>query len=296
MQPSTLQRLMSCRTLHVNGTLAASKKKKTMKFKLILLISIISNSTLAQNLNNYFSEANVKGSISIFDLGKDKWIHSDYTLAKEGTLPASTFKIINTLIGLEEGIINGKNDTMKWDGEPKLFKNFEVPNWNKDNDLEMAFKNSTIWYFEEISKRLKKRKYRKYLRRNKYSNRKNRNGNGYDFWNYGELEVTPIEQLKLLFKLYQNELNFDIKHQELVKELMIEKQNTNFILRSKTGWCYDKIDIGWYIGYIEIKDNVIFFATRIEKELSEELKGFSKSRKSITRDIIYDLYNVDINN
>ena len=266
-----------------------------MKFRIILLITIFSNSALAQNLNNYFLEAKVKGSISIYDIGKDKWNHSDYTLAKEGTLPASTFKIIHTLIGLEEEIISGKNDTMKWDGKPKLFKTFEIPNWNKDNDLKMAFKNSTIWYFEEISKRLKKRKYRKHLKRNKYSNRKNRNGNGYDFWNFGELRVSPIEQLKLLVNLYRNELYFENKHQELVKELMIEKQTPNFILRSKTGWCYDKTDIGWYIGYIELKDNVIFFATRLEKELSDELKGFSKLRKSIAIDIIYDLYNIDLN-
>jgi len=95
-----------------------------MKFKIILLISIFSNSTLAQNLNNYFLEANIQGSISIYDMEKDQWIHSDYTLAKEGTLPASTFKIIHTLIGLEEEVISGKNDSMKWNGEPKLFKTF----------------------------------------------------------------------------------------------------------------------------------------------------------------------------
>jgi len=159
----------------------------------------------------------------------------------------------------------------------------------------MAFKNSTIWYFEEISKVLKKSTYRKHLKRNKYSNRKNKNGKGDDFWNFGKLKVTPIEQLKLLFKLYHNELNFGNNHQELVKELMLEKQTPNFILRSKTGWCYDRIDIGWYVGFIELKDHVVFFATRIEKELSETFKGFSKLRKSITRDIIYDLYNVDLN-
>jgi len=71
-----------------------------MKFKILLILCAITNSTLGQNLNNYFVEANVKGSISIYDLKKDKWIHSNDKLAKEGTLPASTFKIIHTLIGL----------------------------------------------------------------------------------------------------------------------------------------------------------------------------------------------------
>ncbi len=266
-----------------------------MKKKGLILFLLIPRILFGQDIKEFFTKSAIVGSITIYDYQKGDWIFSDSTKSEIGTLPASTFKIVNTLIGLEEKLIKGKNDTLKWDGKPKYFKSFKIPNWNKDNDLEMAFKNSTIWYYENISKQLKKRKYRKHLRKNQYSNRKIRNGRGDDFWNYGELKVSPIEQIKLLLKLYKNELTFLPQHQKLVKELMIEKETSEFILRTKTGWCYDRKDVGWYIGYIEKVDNVIFFATRIEKELEEKKRGFSKLRKSITNEIINELYSIKIN-
>ena len=265
-----------------------------MKVKLLLVLCIITTTISSQNLNDYFSKENVKGGISIYDLKKDTWIHSNRQYAQSGSLPASTFKIIHTLIGLEENIIEGRHDTFRWDGIPKLFKSISIPKWNRDNDLEMAFTNSTIWYFEEIAKRINRKTYRDHLRVNEYTNKKISKKKGNDFWNFGELEVTPIEQIELLIKLYKNELNFKVIHQELVKELLIEQQTSNYILRSKTGWSYDKKDNGWYIGYIELADSIIFFATRVEKELDRQKSEFSNLRKSITKEIIRELYNLSL--
>jgi len=260
-----------------------------------IILFLISVSVCGQNLSNYFTENNVIGGISIYDLKNQTWKHSDEEYAKKGTLPASTFKIIHTLIGLEEGVVEGKEDIFKWDKKPKLFKSKSIPNWNQNNSLEMAFKNSTIWYYEEIAKQIKNKNYCRHLKKAKYSDRKIKNPNGNDFWNYGKLKVSPIEQIELLIKLFRNDLPFNFKFQNLTKELMIEEEQQEYTLRSKTGWSYDKQDIGWYIGYVEIKDNVIFFSTRIEKQLDEEIGGFSKMRKSITKQIISDLYNLKMN-
>jgi len=263
-------------------------------FRFVTILLLFSFQVDGQNLDKYFSDLDVDGVICIYDLKNELWIKSDAKKAKVGTLPASTFKVLNTLIGLEENIVNGRHDTIRWDKKPKLFKSFTIQNWNKDNDLEMAFKNSTVWYYEEISKQIKRQVYSRHLRKAKYSNRKIKNSEGSDFWNFGDLKVTPIEQVELLKKLYHNQLLFKIEHQELTKELMIETQSSNQVLRSKTGWCYDKLDIGWYIGYLEIEDNVIFFATRITKPLSKKLDEFSKLRKSITKNILSDLYDLDL--
>ena len=265
-----------------------------MKVILIILSIIFSNLLNSQNLNEFFIKSGINGSITIFDLEKDKWIFSDSIQSKKGSLPASTFKIINSLIGLEEKVVKGKNDTIRWDGQPKYFKTFKIANWNKDNDMEMAFKNSTIWYYEEISKQIKKRKYKRYLKKSRYSDREIESGQGNDFWNYGNLKVTPTNQIELLVKLYKNELPFKDKNQELTRELMLEKETSEYRLSTKTGWCYDKIDIGWYIGYIELEDNVVFFATRIEKNLETEKKEFSRLRKTITNEIIHELYSIKL--
>jgi len=264
-----------------------------MKIKLLIVFSLLTLFLKSQDFEKYFIDSGVKGQISIFDLEDQKWTFSNFNRATKGSLPASTFKIIHTLIALEENVIAGKNDTLRWDGKVKSFKSYPIPNWNKDNDLEMAFKNSTIWYYEEISKKIKKSKYRRHLKKNKYSNRKFRNAKGFDFWNYGELKVTPIEQIEMLLKLYSNKLAFKPEFQELTKELMTEQESIDYILKSKTAWTYDKVDIAWYIGYIEFNKNVIFFATRIEKPIDKEIKDFSKLRKSITKEIISNMYDIN---
>jgi len=247
-----------------------------------------------QDLNKYFKESDIEGSISIYDLKNQTWKHSDESRAKEGSLPASTFKIIHTMIGLEEQVIDGIHDTIRWDGKDKMFKNYKITNWNQDTDLAMAFKNSTVWYYEEIAKQIKKRKYCRYLRKSKYSDKNLSSPREYDFWNFGALKVSPIEQIELLIKLYSEELPFSIAHQRLTKELMLENVADDYIIRSKTGWSYDTQDVGWYVGYIELSENVVFFATRIEKPLTEEKVDFSKLRKSITKQIISDLYEMEI--
>jgi len=244
----------------------------------------------AQDLKKYFEAANITGSITLFDLNQQMWIKSDEQDAERGTLPASTFKMFHTLIALEEGVIDGANDTLTWDGIAKTFKGHEIAAWNQDTDLTMAFKKSTVWYYVEIAKQIKRACYRKYLRKAKYSDRQIKQGKANDFWNYGQLKVKPVEQINFLRRLYKNDLPFKKAHQMLLKELMEEGKEESYTLRSKTGWAFDGRDIGWYVGYVEYQSNTIFFATRIQKALDKEQKDFSKLRKSITKEILTDLY------
>jgi len=260
----------------------------------LLFLVLATSKCENQHLHEYFKEHNLEGGICLYDTKKQTWLHSDSQYSKKGTLPASTFKILHTLIALEEAVVKNKEHLFRWDRTPKLFKSARIPSWNQDQDLESAFKNSTIWCYEEIAKSIKTKRYCKYLKSANYSNRKIKHPNGNDFWNYGKLRVSLIDQIKLLIHLYNNKLPFKIEHQELTKDLMIEEENEQYLLRTKTGWSYDGRDIGWYVGYIELADNVIFFSTRIEKDLDKEVRQFSEFRKSITKKIISDLYNLNI--
>ncbi len=68
---------------------------------------------------------------------------------KKRFLPASTFKIPNTLIALEEGVIQNEKDIIEWDGEDKGWSQ-----WNKDQSLETAFPLSCIWFYQELASRV----------------------------------------------------------------------------------------------------------------------------------------------
>ena len=131
-------------------------KKTPFNYLLILSILLIYPfaSIVSQvDLQQPFKDCNLEGSITIYDYKNKKWTYSDEADAKVATLPASTFKILNSMIALETGVIKDENVVFKWDGQKRF-----VESWNADTDLKNAFKNSTVWYYVELAKIIGKKK------------------------------------------------------------------------------------------------------------------------------------------
>lgn len=61
----------------------------------------------------------VNGSILIYDNDKNTFYSNDFDWAKNGKLPASTFKIPNSIIAVELGIIENDTTILKWDGQSR---------------------------------------------------------------------------------------------------------------------------------------------------------------------------------
>ncbi|MCL9807641.1 penicillin-binding transpeptidase domain-containing protein [Flavobacterium amniphilum] len=241
------------------------------------------------DFKKYFDNLGLKGSTTVYDLKNNTWIQTDSTDAVAATLPASTFKIPNTLIALEYKAVKNENEILKWDSIPKTHLGHVIDSWNQDTDLKNAFRNSTVWFYVEIAKRIGRAKYRKLLKECHYGNG-NYTEKGIDFWNYGDFAITPKNQIEFLIKLYQNKLPFSKKTIEKTKEIMIAEQTDAYTYRGKTGWTRkNDTDIGWWVGYLETKDNVYFFATRILKNSSDDNPDFSKGRKEITRNILNEI-------
>ncbi|MGA9639382.1 penicillin-binding transpeptidase domain-containing protein [Flavobacterium sp.] len=257
---------------------------------LLFFILIFNYALSAQtNLDRTFNKYGFEGSVTILDYNKSKWFFTDSIDANRATLPASTFKIINSLIAIEEKVIQDENEVLKWDGIKRSIFGKEVPNWNKDTDLKTAYKNSTIWFYVRIAERIGRKKYYRYLKKCQYGNL-DFSEKGTDFWNYGEFRITPKNQMEFLVLLYENKLPFSQKTMDTVKEIMISENTDGHIFRDKTGWTTkDGIDIGWWVGYVETPDNIFFFATRIKKGVNENNPDFSKARKEITKAILKDL-------
>ena len=258
----------------------------------IVLFFWFGNAFSQTNLEKYFDTFSVTGSTTIFDYKNQKLFFTDSTDAQIQSLPASTFKIINSLIALEEKVIQDENEVLKWDGIKRSIFGKEIPNWNKDNNLKTAYKNSTIWLYVRLAERIGRNKYNEYLKKCEYGNL-NFSEKGTDFWNYGNFEISPKNQIEFLVKLYENNLPFSQQTINTVKDIMISENKEGLIFRDKTGWTTkDGIDIGWWVGYLETPDNILFFATRIKKRVSEVNPDFSKARKEITKAILKDLYQI----
>lgn len=237
-----------------------------------------------ENLQKYFDDLNIKGSITIYDYKNKKWYYSDKKDSEKRTLPASTFKIPNSLISIEEYAVKDENEVLKWDGVIR-----EFPAHNADTDLKTAFKNSTVWFHREMSRRVGIDKYRKYLKEFNYGNQKLSGIPDY-FWLDNTLVISPAEQINFLSGLYDEKYPLSKRTYNIVKNVMIEKKTDSYTLRAKTGSGLVKtLDIGWYVGYIETKDNVYFFATRLQQDEPNKNDDFLNLRKTITFNIFQDM-------
>ena len=120
--------------------------------------------------------------------------------------------------------------------------------------------------------------YKNYLKELDYGNRIVGNDVS-DFWLDGSLKITTFEQIKFLKRLYKNDLPFKIEDINTLKQIMIEEKNENFTLSAKSGWSTRfEFESGWYIGFVETKDDVWFFATNLVTQGKKDLA----LRKEIT--------------
>lgn len=235
------------------------------------------------NPDEMMSSCNVDGSTTLYHLESDTWAFTDSADAHRETLPASTFKILNSAIALEEEVVRDEYEPLEWDGTKHTFFGTPVDAWNRDNDMEMAFKNSTVWFYVELAKKIGKENYRHYLEEISYGNG-DLSESGDDFWNYGSFGVSPVNQVSFLKAFYREELPFSPGTYQTVKNLLISETEENYTISGKTGWTNrDNKDIGWWIGYVEKEENTWFFATRISKDLAAENPDFSACRIKITQ-------------
>jgi beta-lactamase class D len=211
------------------------------------------------DLAKLFSDRKVKGTIIISSLdGKTEYLHNKER-AEKRYLPASTFKIPNTLIALDEGVIADEKELIKWDGKDK-----GRDAWNKDQSLETAFPVSCVWFYQELAKRIGNSKYLSHLDRINYGN-KMTGPEITTFWLNGDIKISAREQIVFLKRLYNDELPYKKNHLQLLKKIMIVDKTPKYIIRAKTGWAMRiNHQHGWYVGYVETNGQVWFFATNIE--------------------------------
>ncbi|NTU96962.1 MAG: class D beta-lactamase [Chlorobiaceae bacterium] len=219
-----------------------------------------------RELAELFRQRGVEGTMVIRSQEtKKSFVHNDRR-ANHRISPASTFKICNTLIALEEKAVTAENSLLKWDGT-----RYDFPDWNRDQTLESAFRVSCVWYYREIARRVGAVKYRRYLDEAGYG----RLREPFDttaFWLDGSLVVSPFGQAEFLEKVYRRKLPFSISSYEKLADIMINEKGPGYTIRAKTGWAVRmEPQIGWFVGYVETAGDVWFFAMNIDIRTEADL-------------------------
>ncbi|MBI5508654.1 MAG: class D beta-lactamase [Deltaproteobacteria bacterium] len=201
----------------------------------------------------------------------------------EQRYPASTFKIPNTLIGLETGAISPE-EVLRWDGQPRPIKD-----WERDLSLVEAFRASCVPCYQEVARRIGIDRMRDHLGRVGYGN--GLIGDHVDtFWLEGPLAISVREEAELARRVYlEGDLPFRRENILLVKEAMKVEETPDYRLFAKTGWAA-KADpnVGWYVGWVETAAGPRFFATRVLVP-ADQPKLMASVRKTITLEIMRDL-------
>jgi beta-lactamase class D len=200
---------------------------------------------------------NATGKFTVYNLSRYR--DSSY-------LPASTFKIVNSLIGLQTGKITSDSMVIKWDSVVR-----RVKDWNRDLTMYDAFRVSAVNYYQEVARRVGKDTMQSWLDRLKYGAKSDTEKvvirSPVDrFWLDNSIKVTPDQQVGLVKQLYFDQLPFFKSYQEMVKRAMLFENNSNYRLGYKTGWGFRENgnSIGWVVGWIEENGHPYFFVLNIE--------------------------------
>ena len=225
------------------------------------------NVTIDNSLRKYFDTNHVKGTFGLYDNGTGQFIIYNLERFKDSAyLPASTFKIVNSLIGIETGKIVDEKMVIQWDGVIRKYPNGDTAKgWNKDLTMLEAFKASAVPYYQEVARRIGKDTMHHWLDSLKYGNHII-NGAIDTFWLNNTLKVTADEQMGLLKELYFGKLPFQKRTQEIVKKALLQESNANYQLSYKTGWGFlpNGNALGWMVGWIEENHHPYFFAMNVE--------------------------------
>ena len=217
-----------------------------------LFLSILTSVLFSAALMN-----NATGKFTVYNLSRYR--DSSY-------LPASTFKIVNSLIGLQTGKIVNDSMVIKWDGVKR-----SVDEWNKDLSMYQAFRVSAVPYYQEVARRIGKDTMQLWLDSLKYGAKEPTEKvtikSAVDtFWLDNSLKVTPDQQVGLIKRLYFDQLPFFKVYQEVVKRAMLFEDNANYRLGYKTGWGTTEKGhaLGWVVGWIEENKHPYFFVLNVE--------------------------------
>jgi beta-lactamase class D len=178
--------------------------------------------------------------------------------------PASTFKIPNTLIALDSQIVESKSSTFTWNGTVR-----GIEKWNKDQTLETAFKVSCLWCYQEIARQVGAEGYEIALAKIDYGNQSI--GEEIDtFWVDGSLEISAVEQIAFLRKLFNNDLPFRRNHVDILRQIMVAQHTQQYTIYAKTGWAAIEPQVAWYVGFVESDEGKWLFAMNMRVDRPEQ--------------------------
>ena len=212
--------------------------------------------------------------------------------------PCSTFKIISSLIALENGIFEPEDSTRNWSGE--IFWNED---WNKDIDFSEAFRTSCVWYYRQVIDDIGKDMMQKELDKLQYGNcdisdwegRLNTNNNNRaltGFWIESSLMISPKEQVEVMERIFGDNSDYSEETLNELKQVMLvsEQDRADISIYGKTGMgkANGIVVDAWFTGFAEGREGKIYFCVHLGR--TDGMNVSSPLAKEIAIQIVSDYY------
>lgn len=217
--------------------------------------------------SEYFEGLN--GAAVLYDSSENNYQIYNQETALTQRSPCSTFKIISSLIGLENEIIVPGDSVRPWSGE--IFWNED---WNKDIEFEDAFRTSCVWYFRQVIDEIGTDLMQEELDKLQYGNRDISDWEGRlntnednraltGFWIESSLKISPKEQTEIMERIFGIHSKYSKETQDKLKQVMLVSEQTapGLAVYGKTGMGLegDIVADCWFTGFADKGERRIYF-------------------------------------
>lgn len=212
------------------------------------------------------AQPGLEATFVLYQPDRNRHVVCDPERARRAFLPASTFKIANALIGLETGAVRDEHEVMEWDGLKR-----GVPAWNQDTDLAGGMRNSTVWFYQAMARRIGAVRMREWVHRVGYGNGDIGMDDAIDhFWLDGALRITAFEEVDFIDRLRRQALPLSARSQQTVIRILERDRGDGWVLRAKSGAAVpidartgDVVQgpanaglngaepVGWFVGWVD---------------------------------------------
>jgi beta-lactamase class D len=227
------------------------------------------------------------GAFVLYDRNADRTVRHNPTRAAARFSPCSTFKIPNSLIALDTDVATGAEFAIPWDREKDPPQSWWAElglDWERDHTLASALRNSVVWFYQELARRIGAERMASYLERFDYGNR-DISGGIDRFWLTSTLAISADEQVGFLRRLYDERLGVSHDATEAVKQILVLERGDGYTLSAKTGSgaLGDGPALGWLVGWVEANGNVSFFAFNVS---GDDAKSVRAARIDAAKEIL----------
>jgi beta-lactamase class D len=256
--------------VHASSELCVASSKDCT---FVLLSNKISNKVSQTSSQEQTGQSSItEESETLLVINKDR--------AAQQYSPFSTFKVPNSLIGLDTQIIKDAKQLLTFDKEKYPVKPWWPSVWKlPEYDLSSAFKFSMVAIYRQLATDIGQQKMQSYVTNFGYGNQDISSGLD-SFWLDGSMKISAVEQVTFLQKMNKGQLAVKPQSIERLKEVMLVESTDDYKLYAKTGAGRangadkkDKSMLGWYVGFVENVDGVHYFAFNFTRGSYAQMKA-----------------------